>query len=211
MSKRNEIRQKEQIQLQLQAQFNKLDQTVLSWLSNPVESETTKQGSTTSSISEQFANQIVIPSGKGINFEASEEPNHIGANNSDTKVVTINDFLDNVSTNKKARDRTNNSNDRISKVGEVKRRNGASNSLRALTNKLRDGRRQSSKEFNNEKKKTPLKYQQNVSKKGTTKRSITDTKNESDSDSEDDDEVLIRKRKSSKDVSYKAIRNKRPF
>lgn len=211
MSKRNEIRQKEQLQLQLQAQFNKLDQTVLSWLLKPSKNEITNNVSASSSISEQFANQIVIPSGKGINFEAPEGSDDIGGNTSDTKVVTINDFLDNVSTNKKVTGRKDNSIGRIDKVGEVKRRNGASTSLRALTNKLRDGRRQSSKEFNNEKKKVPLKNRPNVSQRKTTKSNATSTENAPDSDSEDDDEVLIRKLKSSKDISSKSVRNKRPF
>lgn len=215
MSKRSEIRQKEQLQLQLQAQFNKLDQTVLSWLSKPTEKSKTNipvltESSTRSghldtyNETSQFANQIVIPSGKGINFSDSSN-NDDGKNNS--SVVTINDFLDTVTLRKKtangkwqsnARDGTT---EKINKVVDVKRRNGSSASLRALTNKLRNDRREKLK--GNVRKVTP------VSQFGSKNKDIKESA-DSDSESDGDDEILHRKSKNSK-VSAKVGKNKRPF
>lgn len=225
MSRRNEIRQKEQLQLQLQAQFNKLDQTVLSWLSKPAgeskpetlpstksaSAEKTEDTKSRADVTQQFINQLVIPSGKGINFSGLE-PNNNSSNG--PAVVTINDFLDVISAKKNPANGRREANgrggisDKIDKVGDVKRRTGSSNSLRALSNKLRDDRRE--KFRGNTRKVGPNnKYDlKKNSSKATTKSKPNCSGSESDS--ENDDEILYRKSKSS-GMSAKSTKNKRPF
>lgn len=68
MSKREEIKKKERLQLELQAQFNKLDQTVLSWL-NPTAQQTKPLIKENSSFNDSF----VIPVGKGLNMETDNQ------------------------------------------------------------------------------------------------------------------------------------------
>jgi hypothetical protein len=214
MSRRNEIKQKEQLQLQLQAQFNKLDQTVLSWL-NPkskLESNSASVITTTSKISEisnEFANQIVIPNGKGINFADSE---NLGPDNA-ANTVTISDFLANTGNKKKSLN-----DNKINKIGDVKRsKNGghASNSLRALSTKIRNESRrkeQNGRNNNNYNKdnvnvrKFASKKNPNNSKESVSNRAEYDYESDG-SDDEDDNEVLMRKTKG----KGKLTLVKRPF
>lgn len=128
MSKRNEIKEKERIQLQIQAQFNKLDQTVLSWLKP---NEVKQSISENNEIANEFVNQVVVPNGKGLCFD--DEGNEGG--------VTINAFLD--STDSRVKSKRKEQNARNDVVADVKRRRvlgtgNSSKSLRALSNKLRD-------------------------------------------------------------------------
>lgn len=223
MSKRNEIRQKEQLQIQLQAQFNKLDQTVLSWLTKPAGESKPETPALTkltsaekaddfkpqSDATQQFINQIVIPSGKGINFSDLEPKN-----NNNSSMVTINDFLDVVSAKRNSSSSRRETNgkgemsEKVNKIGDVKRRTNNSNSLRALSNKLRDDRRE--KFRTNIRKEGPNnKYDlKKHSAKVTTK--LNTNRSGSESDSENDDEILHRKSKSS-GMLAKATKNKRPF
>lgn len=68
MSKREEIKKKEKLQLEFQAQFNKLDQTVLSWLKPSGE-----QASKSSPGKSTFNDAVVIPVGKGLNMEIENQ------------------------------------------------------------------------------------------------------------------------------------------
>ncbi|GAV28542.1 hypothetical protein PMKS-002013 [Pichia membranifaciens] len=224
MSRRNEIRQKEQLQLQLQAQFNKLDQTVLSWLSKttgeskPETLPSTKSASTEKTedtnsqrdVTQQFINQLVIPSGKGINFSDLEPSNN---SSKGSAMVTINDFLDTVSAKNPANGRRETNgrgriSDKINKVGDVKRRTGSSNSLRALSNKLRDDRRE---KFRGNTRKIGPNNKYDLKKNSSEATNKSKTKQSgSESDSENDDEILYRKSKSS-GMSAKIAKNKRPF
>lgn len=203
MSKRNEIRKKEQIQLQLQSQFNKLDQTVLSWL-DCTEDGNNKHGSKSSDITSEFINQIVIPTGKGINFAEDDE-------NIDTsKKTTINDFLDNINTKKSNKNGMN----KIDKIGDVKRRKGNhsnSNSLRALSNKLRNDKRNKERVHIENKSNRSVKVFASTAKQSITKKGNNDRNAHGDSDSEDSDDEIL-KRKSKNSSNGKSInKNKRPF
>lgn len=205
MSRRKEIKLKEEMQLQLQAQFNKLDQTVLSWLNNPsneTNDNITKQNDNPSVISKEFSNQIIIPSGKGINF--GDSANAMLSNDNTDGNVTIGDFLDSTVSKNQLKNNKGKNDGKIEKVGQLKRRNGngiSSNSLRALSNKLRDekrGRPHVAKNANG------AKPAQTGSNKYSKQTSVDE------SDDEDDDEILYRESKSSR-TTAKTSKNKRPF
>ncbi|KAG0680864.1 hypothetical protein C6P42_004588 [Pichia californica] len=217
MSRREEIRQKEQLQLQLQAQFSKLDQTVMSWLIPNSNLNSNSNEKSTSISSSEFGNQIVIPTGKGINFDDNKIGNDGKEINLNT--VTIDDFLDNVSMKKNKKNGVNDfKSGRINKIGDIKKRdNGTSNSLRALTHKLRTDRREHSKNnistnkynnnnnnnSNNNNKKIGVVRKQNFKNTNDT------THDDNEDDSESDDEILNRKSKTTK--TAKSNKNKRPF
>lgn len=198
MSKRNEIKQKEQIQLQLQAQFNKLDQTVLSWLKPTTtgSSGTQEPEFKSKEVIDEFNNQIVVPNGKGISFGDEDS----GMNESS---VTISDFLDSTDSRVKSkRKEQNDGRERMNKISDVKKRklDTSSNSLRALSNKLRNDKRG---KFENNSKPQEKFNTRNLIKKEV-KKVV-----ESDSDSEDD--VMSRKSSGKKGVSKGNVKNKRPF
>lgn len=217
MSKRSEIKQKEQLQLQLQAQFNKLDQTVLSWLKPGTNSSTPSSSTSPSAnISTEFSNQIVIPSGKGIQFNDDDSNNNDG--------VTINDFLDTASSISSNRGKKNamKNNQKIQKIGDLKKNKDnlySSNSLRALSNKIRNEKRNKFKNLNDEKNNvsnvrkfaSDTRTATNVKNKGTTKSKGTTTNSDSDSDSASDDEdsKILKSKLTAKNKT--AMKNKRPF
>ena len=187
MSKRNEIKEKEQLRLQIQAQFNKIDETVLSWLK-----PTPQLSTANTSTDNEFANQIVIPNGKGINFDDSIK---------DEKKVTISDFLQDENLDKRKKEGL----DKVKKVGDLKKSGvgNSSNSLRALTNKLRKDRRG---DF--EMKKA---LKSSIAEKIKGDKKIYKANDDDEEDSEDEeDEILKRKSKGKNDVMGKG-KNKRPF
>ena len=224
MSKRNEIRQKEQLQLQLQAQFNKLDQTVLSWLEPSTKS--TSSPILSNHVAEEFGNQIVVPAGHGINFDdttASNEGSNAFGNESDKpSTVTINDFL--TSTNTKTRKSGDDDLSRVKKVGDMKKRGlgNASNSLRALSNKLRNDRRKGTLggdrvdanaggkpwRGDNHSGRNNAKFSELVTRNIGAKKELKKEAEDSDSEDEDTDAVLARKIKGAAKTQNK---NKRPF
>lgn len=213
MSKRNEIKQKEHLQLQLQAQFNKLDQTVLSWL-KPTSDSSTASSNTTSTISTEFINQIVIPSGKGVQFYDNDDDDDDSKPNNG---VTINEFLDTASKLSSSKGKKNDTNsDKIQKIGDLKKKRDnlySSNSLRALSNKIRNDKRgrfknSTDNKNNDDNVRKFASKGQNVSSKFRSKSTTIDT-NISDSDSENEDTIILKSKSTAK--SKTTSKNKRPF
>ncbi|GMM31673.1 hypothetical protein DAMA08_044180 [Martiniozyma asiatica (nom. inval.)] len=75
MSKREEIKEKQALQMKLQAQFNQLDQTVMGWLNGSGVSSSTLTP-TAESDKGTFEHQQVVEQGKGLNFD--EEQMQVG-------------------------------------------------------------------------------------------------------------------------------------
>lgn len=112
MSKREEIKRKERLQLEMQAQFNKMDQTVLSWLkpagSNAPRSEKLE-------VKSVFNDTVVIPVGKGLNMETENQ-------------IKVNQFM-------------NATTERDDTSTNVKKVHNQSKSLQALQNRMRSDKR----------------------------------------------------------------------
>lgn len=190
MSRRDEIRQKEQLQLDLQAQFNKLDQTVLSWL-KPKSTEAQDKKKISKDVINKdelkFGNQIIIPSGKGIDF-SSDKNSNINDSKGTEKNLTINEFLNNVG------NKNNRKDNKILKNDTRFNSKMNSNSIRALQNKLRNEKREFIKK----------------DKRKEVKKINIKTEQYSSSDEDEDDEILSRKSNNSKNLN-KTNKNKRPF
>lgn len=201
MSRRNEIKHKEQIQLQLQSQFNKLDQTVLSWLKPLADKKDDVRDTESKNIADEFVNQIVVPTGKGISFDSGNG----SGSGSDKDVVTINDFLDSTDSRIKSKRKDQNDAGRgMNKISEVKKRKFeiSSNSLRSLSNKLRNDKRGSMLKDN-------VKPQEKFNTRNLIKK---DEKEVEESDTEDDEDDMMRRKSSGKKgVPKKSVKNKRPF
>lgn len=193
MSRRNEIKEKERIQLQLQAQFNKLDQTVLSWL-KPNDEKPADNDS--KGIAEEFVNQVVVPSGKGLNFDDNDEGGK-------DRSVTISAFLD--STDSRVQSKRKEQNTRNDVVADVKRRQvlstgNSSRSLQALSNKLRDEKRGKSVGKN-------VKPQEKFSMRNLAKKNESRKTVESSDEDEEEEDVVVKRKSNFKDK----VKSKRPF
>ena len=197
MSKYKEIKEKEQLQLQLQARFTQLDQTVLSWLTPTDESTETSSKKQDSSISTEFGNLQVVPGGAGIDLEDTKDGE---SSNSSLPRVTINDFLEGTNTKKRSKKDDNLS--RIKKPNNTTNGTSASASLRALSNKLRNDRR------NKTEQKAPPQSQQQRGKyqpQNDKNKSKFGNSEISDDNSEDSDNEIFERR------AKKKFSGKRPF
>lgn len=197
MSKYKEIKEKEQLQLQLQARFTQLDQTVLSWLTPTDKSTETSSKKQDSSISTEFGNLQVVPGGAGIDLEDTKDGE---SSNSSLPRVTINDFLEGTNTKKRSKKDDNLS--RIKKPNNTTNGTSASASLRALSNKLRNDRR------NKTKQRAPPQSQQQRGKyqpQNDKSKSKFGNSEISDDNSEDSDNEIFERR------AKKKLSGKRPF
>lgn len=181
MSKREEIKKKEQLQLELQAQFNKLDQTVLSWL-KPSGQPAKQESAEDSQIKTSFNNSIVVPLGKGLNFDTDEAK------------VNISQFM-NATTSKD------------DKSTNVKKFANQSRSLQALQNKLRADQRQS--KVTKPQSRFQLTQQQNQPQSKKSKQGSGSRNGPLDSDEDSEDENS-RASLNSK-AKPKKVNSKRPF
>lgn len=197
MSKYKEIKEKEQLQLQLQARFTQLDQTVLSWLTPTDKSTETSSKKQDSSISTEFGNLQVVPGGAGIDLEDTKDGE---SSNSSLPRVTINDFLEGTNTKKRFKKDDNLS--RIKKPNNTTNGTSASASLRALSNKLRKDRR------NKTEQRAPPQSQQQRGKyqpQNDKSKSKFGNSEISDDNSEDSDNEIFERR------AKKKLSGKRPF
>ena len=197
MSKYKEIKEKEQLQLQLQARFTQLDQTVLSWLTPTDKSTETSSKKQDISISTEFGNLQVVPGGAGIDLEDTKDGE---SSNSSLPRVTINDFLEGTNTKKRSKKDDNLS--RIKKPNNTTNGTSASASLRALSNKLRNDRR------NKTEQRAPPQSQQQRGKyqpQNDKNKSKFGNSEISDDNSEDSDNEIFERR------AKKKLSGKRPF
>ena len=197
MSKYKEIKEKEQLHLQLQARFTQLDQTVLSWLTPTDKSTETSSKKQDSSISTEFGNLQVVPGGAGIDLEDTKDGE---SSNSSLPRVTINDFLEGTNTKKRSKKDDNLS--RIKKPNNTTNGTSASASLRALSNKLRNDRR------NKTEQRAPPQSQQQRGKyqpQNDKSKSKFGNSEISDDNSEDSDNEIFERR------AKKKLSGKRPF